>query len=114
MKVTLRSIDLCAPTQEYVLDGLPVLIGRSADAGVHLNDPRASRHHCEIVEISGTVVVRDLGSTNGTYVNGDCVKEVPLMPGHRLAIGGNCFLVSYERDESMLQANIEQEAVSQR
>ena len=96
MEAKLISIDLCSPQREFALDDLPVMIGRCADAGVRLDDPTVSCRHCEIEEMEGILVVRDLRSRNGTYVNGQRITEALLMPGHHLALGKTSFLVCYE------------------
>lgn len=67
---------------------LPVRIGRSPRAEVRLDDPFASRLHAELGSAGTAVEVADLGSGNGTYVNGDRVGgRVPFRPGDRLRIG---------------------------
>jgi hypothetical protein len=62
-------------------------IGRGSDADVHIEDPGVSRHHAEIRVAGADVVLRDLGSTNGTYVNGTLVAEQPLRDGAVITIG---------------------------
>lgn len=66
-----------------------VLIGRQADCDVSLTHSRkVSRKHCCIAQVNNTYVVRDLGSTNGVFVNGARVrKETGLSLGDELAIG---------------------------
>ena len=55
---------------------------------VVLDHPNVSRRHAEFEVAGGTVVVRDLGGTNGTYVNGELVRGArPLVPGDRINIG---------------------------
>ena len=55
---------------------------------VVLDHPNVSRRHAEFEVAGGTVVVRDLGGTNGTYVNGEIVRGTqPLAPGDRINIG---------------------------
>lgn len=49
---------------------LPVVIGRGEGATLRLTEDSVSRRHCEIVDRDGTVVLRDLGSTNGTLLDG--------------------------------------------
>ena len=56
-----------------------------------------SRVHCEISEIDGILLVRDLDSHNGTLVNGEHIKEAHLLPGDRLTVGLTSFEVQYER-----------------
>ena len=64
-------------------------IGRQAMPGqVVLDHPNVSRRHAEFEVAGGTVVVRDLGGTNGTYVNGELLRGTqPLAPGDRINIG---------------------------
>ena len=65
----------------------PIAIGRLPESAVALSDPNASRRHAEIVRRDGAVVIVDLGSTNGTLVNGTPVTEVPLSDGDEVTIG---------------------------
>lgn len=74
---------------------LPVVIGRGRDSDIRLDDPLVSRQHCEIDELDGALVVRDLGSTNGTLVNGSSISEATLLPGDQLTVGKSQFLASY-------------------
>ncbi|MFI1336588.1 FHA domain-containing protein [Streptomyces sp. NPDC020845] len=74
----------------HLLHGGQVRIGRSADADVPLDDPDVSRLHCAVtVADDGRVTITDLGSTNGTAVDGAPVgpHAVPLPPGALLRIG---------------------------
>ena len=64
-----------------------VVIGRSHTVDLCLSDPDTSRRHAEIVCAAGHFVVRDLGSTNGTWVNGSEIQEYTLKPGDRIEIG---------------------------
>jgi pSer/pThr/pTyr-binding forkhead associated (FHA) protein len=64
-----------------------VVLGRSQGAHLRLGDPDTSRRHAEIACAPGHFVVRDLGSTNGTWVNGKRVPEHTLKPGDRIEIG---------------------------
>jgi hypothetical protein len=79
----------CPPQPPMQLDGLPsVVIGRHRDCEFPIRKEDISRRHSEVVERDGSFVVRDLGSTNGTYVNGQPVDgEQPLLPGDRIEIG---------------------------
>ncbi|MFN8241778.1 MAG: FHA domain-containing protein [Bacteroidales bacterium] len=57
-------------------------IGRSASNNIVISDEMVSRHHAEMVILdNGQVVLRDLGSSNGTFVNGNRIKECYLKPG---------------------------------
>jgi hypothetical protein len=70
-----------------VLSGSRVVLGRSRDCDVRLDDPNVSRRHAELRREEGGWVVADLGSTNGVKVNGRQVAEAPLKPGDEIVIG---------------------------
>ncbi len=65
----------------------PVAIGRVAEGAVVLSDPNVSRNHAEVRRFGAGFVVVDLGSTNGTRVNGALVKERRLVDGDLITIG---------------------------
>ena len=91
--MTMELIQVEAPknTQAISLDELPVLIGRSPLAKVRLDDTYVSRCHCEIEISEDMLIVRDLGSTHGTHVNGQAIIQAPLRPGDTLTIGRSTF-----------------------
>jgi pSer/pThr/pTyr-binding forkhead associated (FHA) protein len=62
-------------------------IGRLEDNAFPIVDPSVSSHHCEILLRGADVVVRDLNSTNGTYIEGEKITESPLKPGQILRLG---------------------------
>ena len=64
-----------------------VLVGRDPSAGLSLADPRVSRSHCRIDQTPDGVRVADLGSGNGTSVDGTPLSEGPLEPGAVLRVG---------------------------
>ena len=64
-----------------------IKIGRQADNDLVVVDPGVSRHHAEVINESGTCTLHDLGSTNGTYVNGSVVTEHALRDGDRISLG---------------------------
>ena len=70
-----------------VLSGSRVLIGRSRDCDVTLDDPNVSRRHAELRREGSAWVVSDLGSTNGIKVNGRRVNDHPLTPGDDITLG---------------------------
>ncbi|MDW8310099.1 MAG: FHA domain-containing protein [Verrucomicrobiales bacterium] len=62
-------------------------IGRLEDNTFTIGDPSVSSHHCEVLLRGSEVIVRDLNSTNGTYINGERITEAPLKPGQILRLG---------------------------
>jgi FHA domain len=75
----------------YDLDGNLVL-GRGDAAEIRLEDPFASARHARIYEQGNSVIVEDLGSTNGTYLNEELLETPrPLHPGDRVRIGDSEF-----------------------
>ena len=77
--------DVCA--RSVPLDVGPIVIGASRSADVALHDPTASARHCEVGVMGSGVVVRDLGSRNGTYVAGARVNEAWATEGTVVTIG---------------------------
>jgi len=76
--------------------GREVLVGRSADADVVLDDELVSRSHLTIRWDNNVPVLEDPGSTNGTFVNGMRVQHWRLAPGDRIAVGGSLLKVVAE------------------
>ena len=62
-------------------------IGRVEDNTFQIAEPSVSSHHCEILLRGADVVVKDLNSTNGTFINGEKISESPLKPGQILRLG---------------------------
>ncbi len=69
------------------------LIGREKDCHLRPNNDLISRHHCVLTVDEYTVRIRDLGSTNGTKVNGQRVTRGALLPGDELAFASVKFRV---------------------
>lgn len=84
------------PTLVVLEDGVPtktlpierrIRIGRQADNDLVVVDPGVSRHHAEVINENGSCTLRDLGSTNGTYVNGSVAHDHALRDGDRISLG---------------------------
>lgn len=76
------------PGQEIPVPGPKFFIGRSEDCQLRPRSDMVSRNHCVILMEEGFVAVRDFGSKNGTFVNGERVKtERELKAGDRLKVG---------------------------
>ncbi|MBI2939747.1 MAG: DUF3662 domain-containing protein [Chloroflexi bacterium] len=79
---------LVGPHGRYALSQERTCLGRALDNDVVLEDSRVSRHHAEVGRSPAGYLLRDLGSTNGTQVNGRAIQEHPISPGDRLSLGG--------------------------
>src|SRR3954470_1329978 len=73
--------------REFVFDQLSVLIGRTSECDVVLYDPGVSRKHCRIFSEGEEYFVEDMGSSNGTKVNGSIVKKKQLNDGDAISLG---------------------------
>lgn len=73
--------------QAYPLVRAITVLGRGTEADIRVEDPGVSRKHCEIV-VGNPALVRDLNSTNGTFVNGERIGELALEDGSVVKIGG--------------------------
>jgi len=67
----------------------PVTIGRAPECDCHLTEPNVSRRHAQLRRVDDTWLLRDLGSSNGTRLNGMRVtEEIEVRPGDQLSLGG--------------------------
>ncbi len=89
----LRELRPDGTERQIDLDGSTLTIGRASDNALVLFDGRVSRHHARLQARRGTLVFRDLGSTNGSRVNGVRVAEVVLGEGDRIEVGDTVLVV---------------------
>jgi predicted component of type VI protein secretion system len=78
---------------------LPIMLGRGEEAKFRIQHDLVSRRHCEFFERQGQVYVRDLGSTNGTFLNDEQVPastKTAVSPGAVVRVGGLSFAVDYQ------------------
>jgi pSer/pThr/pTyr-binding forkhead associated (FHA) protein len=74
------------------------LVGRDEDCDLRLDHKSISKLHCVIVKTDGLLLIRDLGSTNGTRVNGQRVRRAALLPNDMLAIANLKYQVKFGID----------------
>jgi hypothetical protein len=80
-----------SPGMEYEV-GEGAVLGRGDQAEIRLEDPFASSQHARLIRQGGIVVLEDMGSTNGTYLNEELLSgPQPLHPGDRVRIGDSEF-----------------------
>ena len=85
----LRTVDDDQPEQTFrILPGGVRTIGRATGADFIVDAPLVSRVHCRLTALpSGELEVRDLDSTNGTFINGSRIETARLASGDRLGVG---------------------------
>ena len=79
--------------KEIAIDVEPVVVGREPGVQIVLDDPEVSAIHCELRGVDHGILVRDLGSTNGTYIGPTRVNEAVVTTGTELTIGRSRLLV---------------------
>ena len=85
LKLVILSAGMAGRAQE--LNAARTSIGRLEDNTFQIVEPSVSSHHCEVLLRGRDVVVRDLNSTNGTYIGPETVTEKVLLPGQILRLG---------------------------
>ena len=78
---------------------LPFLIGRGTDCDLQLDTEGVSREHAEIFKELDRLIIRDLGSINGTHVNGYQVERVMIEPGDEIRLGDARLIFDFVEDE---------------
>ena len=71
----------------FELNAERTTVGRMEDNQFQIADPSVSSHHAEILRRGADIVVKDLNSTNGTFLNGEKISEIVLKPGQVLRFG---------------------------
>ena len=84
-KLVILSQGMAGRTHELTVDR--TTIGRVEDNTFQITDPSVSSHHCEVLLRGSEVVIRDLNSTNGSYINDAQITESVLKPGQKLRLG---------------------------
>jgi hypothetical protein len=96
-----------------------IVIGRSSELDMVLVEDMVSRKHAKISFSDGKITIEDLGSTNGTFVNGEKVKQARLKEGDRILIGTSILKLVHQGadganvDESMAKQKLEEVAAVQ-
>ncbi len=98
MKVAFMPVESHGGTESVVITDFPVILARSSRRNLAPEALTVSPCHCEIDAVDGVLVVRDLGSRHGTFVNESRVREACLWPGSKLTVGLNSYFVDYVED----------------
>jgi pSer/pThr/pTyr-binding forkhead associated (FHA) protein len=92
------SVELIATknSDSALLESFPAVIGRRAGSSVQVDESIPAGYHCLVSVVEGQLVVWDLGTVGGTFVNGTRVTKAALKPGDTLNLGGTDFQVNYK------------------
>src|SRR5215471_8456435 len=77
--------------KKYNLDAPTIIVGRSSRSDIQIDQESVSRNHAKIINTGKSILIRDLGSTNGTYVNDDVIDEHVLRDRDLVKIGRTIF-----------------------
>ncbi len=119
MKVNLVLFKKNGNKKSFSVPSSVTVIGRRKDCDLCIPVINVSRKHCQLNQDQGTLTVRDLGSRNGTLVNGSEVNEAELQPGDKLAIGPLSFAVqidgvpSFDEEPTIPQAHIDDDPLAE-
>lgn len=104
MEVVLLRVTEDGRTQALTLRHERTVIGRQTDCDVRVPTPGVSRHHCEIMIEDEGVSIRDLGSSNGTWVNRERVERRRLRAGDLVSLGKHVFVIRIDGAPSEVDA----------
>jgi len=99
MQVAFMPLEQGQGRQAILIRQFPVILARPARAPLTPEACTVSPYHCRIDVEEGVLVVRDLGSKYGTFVNESRVREACLWPGSKLTVGLNSYFVCYSLPE---------------
>ncbi len=104
MEVILIRVTKNGSTTPVPLRQARTLVGRLDDCQIRVPAAGISRKHCEFVVDESSIVVNDLGSSNGTFVNQERITSQPLCAGDLVSFGGLVFLVSVNGEPGDIDA----------
>ena len=80
------------------------IIGRQTDCQIRIPSSGISRHHCELTLADGKVLLRDMGSSNGTFVNRKKIQQAQLVAGDLIGIGDLVFVVRIDGNPATIDS----------
>lgn len=111
-KLVVLSAGMTGRTQELKVD--KTTVGRLEDNTFQIAEASVSSHHCEVLLRGSDVVVRDLNSTNGTFINGEKVTEKAIKPGQILRLGQVELRLETDAPAAPMKKHLDQTLVMQR
>jgi predicted component of type VI protein secretion system len=110
VKITLQVPETCELAQDIVVDRFPFLVGRCPKSDYVLNSAFVSRKHFQLIAQGDTVLIQDLESHNGTFLNGKRISApVPVQPGDEVNLGPVSFRVNRQHAEIGTVSEISEE-----
>lgn len=104
MKVALVMVKSDGSAKEFAINSLPVTIGRDEHAKFRIPLKQVSRRHAELFIDDDELMIKDLSSANGSFVNGNRVRETELSAGDLISIGGVVFVVRIDGKPARIDA----------
>ena len=80
------------------------IIGRQTDCQIRIPSAGISRHHCELTPTDGKILLRDMGSSNGTYVNRQKIQQTQLGAGDLIGVGDMVFVVRIDGNPAQVDS----------
>lgn len=106
MNVSLVLVQVDGKQREVPLKRAVQVIGRQTDCQLRIPSGNVSRHHCELILAEdGVLSIRDLGSSNGTYVNKQKITQTTLNMGDLISLGGLVFVVRIDGQPSSIDSD---------
>jgi len=103
MKVNLVMFTEKGERKDFPLLSTGLLIGRHEQCALRIPLPEVSRRHAEVRVVEGALLLKDLGSANGTFVNNKRISELKLKAGDHLVIGPVVFTVQVDGEPKEIQ-----------
>ncbi len=104
VEVTLVAVKTDGGQHEVLMKRARLVIGRKKECDIRIPVPSVSREHCEVRVEAGKVMVRDLGSSNGTYINRERVQEAEVSAGQMIGVGPAVFVVRVDGKPAQIDA----------
>jgi signal transduction histidine kinase/pSer/pThr/pTyr-binding forkhead associated (FHA) protein len=92
--------------KQFEISGAVLGLGRDASNGVRLHDTEVSRRHAEFRQVEGGYSLVDVGSVNGTFINGQPIREAVLQAGDHIQIGQTILVYSAGRGEAQTETDL--------
>lgn len=106
MNISLTHVQPDGTQRDFPLKKAVQVIGRQTDCQLRIPSSNVSRHHCELtVTEAGDITIRDLGSSNGTFVNKQKVTTTSLSAGDFISLGGLVFVVRIDGKPSFIDSD---------